>query len=58
MTSFLIGKYMNMEIFRDAEDADVSPEHYVREMRKVSRKDVLNVSMAPAGGFVARITQN
>ena len=55
---FLSGKDLNMEIFRDAEDADVSPEHYVREMRKVSRKDVLNVSMAPAGGFVARITQN
>lgn len=55
---FLSGRNLKMEIFRDAEDAAVSPEHYVRERKEISRKDVLNVSMAPAGGFVARITKN
>lgn len=44
-----------VELFRDAEDSNEHPSHYVREtMRYVSTRNMMPVTMADGGGFAAR----
>ena len=49
------GKWM-AEIFRDADDADKEPTHYVREKLTVKAGDKIKVKLAPGGGFAAKFT--
>ena len=52
---FLKGNGWEIEICRDASDADRNPENYVMEKHVLSGNKKLDISMAPAGGFTARI---
>jgi alpha-glucosidase len=52
---FLKGSGWEIEICRDASDADRNPENYVMEKHALSGNKKLDISMAPAGGFTARI---
>jgi len=45
------------EIFRDANDADKAPTHYVHETRQVKAGDRLTFHAAPGGGFVIRFVR-
>jgi len=42
------------EVFRDADDSDAEPTHYVHERRDVKSGEELSFHMAPGGGFVVR----
>jgi alpha-glucosidase len=55
-TAFLGAGEWTAEIFRDAPDADRSPERYVRETRRIRGGDVLNVRLASGGGFAIRFS--
>jgi hypothetical protein len=46
-----------MRLWRDAADSDVHAEHLENEERVVTPGDLLNVNLAPAGGFVAWLTR-
>ena len=37
-------------IFRDAEDADLNPNHLIREVRQVRRTDTIRLPLAAEGG--------
>ena len=56
-TSFLGTGKWEMEIFRDADDADKNATRYVREKKTVKAGERIMVTMAPGGGFVARFTR-
>jgi alpha-glucosidase len=46
-----------LELWRDAADAAENAEHVSTEERTVSAGDTLQVRLAPAGGFAARLTK-
>ena len=47
-----------VEIFRDADDADVNPTHFVHENGKTVRaEDPMSFHMSPGGGFVVRFSK-
>ena len=57
-TSFLGSGEWTMETFRDADDADVSPMHYVHEQgKRVKAGDRFEFRMAPGGGLVVRFSK-
>lgn len=49
-------KKFNAEIFRDGINADQNAEDYVHENRLMTNRDTFEISLAPGGGFVAKIT--
>ena len=49
------GKY-SATIYRDAEDADINPNHLVKEERVVTSKDIIRLPLASDGGAVIKIT--
>ena len=51
------GEY-EMELFRDAPDADRVPTHYCRETRRVRSGEELEIAMAPGGGFALRLVRD
>jgi alpha-glucosidase len=54
--SFLGSGRFRMELWKDASDAESTPNHLVTESSQVSPKDTLPVRVAVDGGFVARFT--
>jgi len=48
------GEYL-MDIYTDAPDTDDSPNHLVKQTRKVTKKDVIELSLASGGGAVMHI---
>ena len=57
-TSFLGEGTWTAEIFRDADDANTAPTHYVHEQGKsVKAGDKLGFKMAKGGGFVVKFTK-
>lgn len=56
-TSFLGEGVWKAEVFRDAEDADENPMHYVHETRMFRAGEAWTVRLAAGGGFVARLTR-
>jgi alpha-glucosidase len=48
------GEYW-MDIYTDANDADVNPNHLIKQTRTVTKKDRIDVSLAAGGGAVMRI---
>ena len=48
------GKYV-AEIYSDADDVNVEPNHLKKESRSVSNQDILPVHLAAGGGMVVRI---
>ena len=56
-TSFLGGGLWQMDIFRDASDADTMPTHYVRETRWVDDGEAVKVHLSRGGGFLARFVR-
>jgi len=50
------GKYQ-AEIYTDAPDVDENPNHLNKETRTVTRKDVIELSLAADGGSVLRISK-
>ena len=53
--SFLAPGAWCAEIFRDAPESSVTPTRYVHETKAVTDGERLTVSLAPGGGFAARI---
>ena len=53
--SFLGDGQYEAEIFSDGVNADRQASDYKREIMKISKGDTLNISMAPGGGWTARI---
>jgi hexosaminidase len=51
-TSFLGKGEWEAEIFRDANDADKQPTHYVHDFKYVKAGEQLKFHVAPGGGFV------
>ena len=51
-TSFLGEGEWKAEIFRDADDADKQPTHYVHEFKRVKAGERMTFHAAPGGGFV------
>jgi len=45
------------EIFRDAEDSDSVPTHYVHETKTVRSGEEMSIHLAQGGGFVIRFTE-
>jgi alpha-glucosidase len=45
------------EIFTDGVDADQNPEHVQIEKTRVSSSSVLEIALAPGGGYAARLIQ-
>ena len=56
-TGFLGDGEWKVEIFRDAADADVKPERYVRETKSVKAGEKLDFHMAKGGGFIMKFTK-
>jgi alpha-glucosidase len=56
-TSFLGEGDWKAEIFRDADDADKQPTHYVHEFRQVRSGEHLSFHAAPGGGFIIRLVK-
>ena len=56
-TAFLGAGTWTAEIFRDADDAETNPRHYVHETEIVRSGEVRTFRLAPSGGFVARFTR-
>lgn len=56
-TAFLGAGEWKMEIFCDADDAGVSPTHYLHEEKKVVTGKRLKVELAPGGGCVVRFSR-
>jgi alpha-glucosidase len=46
------GKY-RMVAFEDAPDAEVNAQHVIKATKTVAKGDVVNIKMAPGGGFAA-----
>jgi len=57
-TAFLGAGMWTMELFRDAEDANANPTHYIRETKSVKAGDKLTIPLAKGGGFSARFVRN
>ena len=55
--SFLGPGEWNMTIWKDAADADVHAESLIVEESVVTAADTIDLSLAPAGGAVARFTK-
>ena len=53
-TSFLKKGEWSVEIFEDAEDADVNAEHYVHRTIRIKAGDTIKARLARGGGFAAR----
>lgn len=49
------GKEYQMELFKDGINADLRAVDYKKEVRKVKKGDLIQLSMASGGGWVARI---
>lgn len=49
------GKEYTMEYFKDGINADIRAEDYKKEQCKIKKGDKITVSLAPGGGWVARI---
>lgn len=56
-TAFLGTGTWRAEIFRDADDAEAEPTHYVHETETVRAGEAQTFRLAPGGGFVARFTR-
>jgi alpha-glucosidase len=54
--TFLGKEKYTAKIYRDPEEAADYPDHLYVTEKKVSSKEVLNLEMAPAGGFVIHLT--
>jgi alpha-glucosidase len=53
--SFLdAGNYI-AELWKDAPDSDIHPDHLVKESIKISNQDNIDLNLAPGGGFVLHI---
>jgi alpha-glucosidase len=50
------GKYQ-VDLWRDAPDAEVDPNHLITQHLSFSSDDTLKVHVALDGGFVARLTR-
>ena len=48
------GEYQ-MYIYTDADDVDVNPNHLLKQTRRVTKKDVIEMSLASGGGAVMQI---
>jgi len=53
-TAFLGEGEWTMESFRDAEDANENPTHYLHETKSIKAGEKMTVPLARGGGFVAR----
>ena len=53
--SWLGSGAFNADVYRDGPNADRAGVDYVREQRPVAANERLKISLAPGGGFVARI---
>jgi alpha-glucosidase len=49
------GKQYNMELIKDGPNAATMAVDYVKESRKVSKGDTVEIDMASGGGWIARI---
>ena len=56
-TAFLKDGEWNAETFRDAEDSDAEPTHYVHETKTVKAGEKMSVKMASCGGFTVKFTR-
>ena len=56
-TAFLGAGTWRAEIFRDADDAEAEPTHYVHATETVRAGEARTFRLAPGGGFVARFTR-
>ncbi len=54
---FLADGAYEAEIYRDGINADRYASDYRKEVRQVGRGDIMNLSLAPGGGWAARITK-
>lgn len=55
--SFLPEGSYTAEIYSDAPDADIDPNHLVKVVQKVNNKSVLDTDLAAGGGQVMRLTR-
>ena len=55
-TDFLGDGEWRAEVFRDADDADKEPTHYIHETRTVKAGERLTFRLAPGGGLAARFS--
>ncbi len=55
--SFLGEGEFSIEVFKDGVNADRNATDYIYEKFKVNSEDVININMAPGGGWVARISK-
>ena len=56
-TAFLGAGEWKAEIFRDADDADTQPTHYVRETKTVKAGEKIALRLAKGGGFAIRFAK-
>ena len=56
-TAFLKAGTWTAEIFRDADDADTAPTHYIHETKRVTAGEKMSFRMAAGGGFAVRFTK-
>ncbi len=50
------GKYL-AEIYSDAKDVDTMPDHLIKQIKEVTQKDTIVVTIASGGGMVMRLTK-
>ncbi len=55
--SFLGEGEFSIEVFKDGVNADRNATDYIYEKFKVNSDDIININMAPGGGWVARISK-
>ena len=55
---FLASEKYTAEIYTDAEDVVESPDHLTKEVKTVTKKDVVTVKLAPGGGQVLRLVKH
>ena len=56
-TDFLGGGEWKIEVFKDASDADVDAEHYVRQTYTVKSGEPIRAKLASGGGLAATFTR-
>lgn len=49
------GKTYTLEIIRDGINADTTANDYIKEIRKVKKGDVIDMDLAPGGGWIAKM---
>jgi len=49
------GQVYDMELFKDGPNAHKMAVDYVKETRKIRKGDVIEINMAPGGGWIARL---